>query len=204
MGLLITDPELAKQIIAEREATDGRAHDEVWNGLYVMSPLPNMLHQLLVNRLERAFASVVDEARGDRVFPGVNVSDREDGWNKNYRAPDVVVILHDNPGKDCDSHFFGGPDLVVEILSPGDRARDKRGFYASVGVKELLIIDRKPWQLELYRFQNGSLDLVGKSTFDDNESIASAVLPIRLRIVPDESRPLIEITDTIQAHCWTL
>ena len=204
MSLLITDPDLAKRVIAEREATDGTAHDEVWNGVYVMSPLPNMLHQLLVSNLVRAFASVVDEAGGDRVFPGVNVSDRDRGWKKNFRAPDVVVILHDNPGKDCGTHWRGGPDLVVEILSPGDRARAKRRFYASVGVRELLIVGRYPWELELYRLLDGSLDLVGKSTLDDNESIASAILPIRMRIVPDQPRPMIEITDTLQARCWTV
>ena len=89
-------------------------------------------------------------------------------------------------------------------LSPGDRARAKRRFYASVGVRELLIVGRYPWELELYRLLDGSLDLVGKSTLDDNESIASAILPIRMRIVPDEPRPMIEITATLQARCWTV
>ena len=204
MNLLINDPEIADRLRAEREATDGAKHDEVWDGVYVMSPLPNNQHQLLVNRLERILVTVVDESKGDMVFPGVNVSDREEDWQSNYREPDVAVILHENPGKDCETHWRGGPDFVVEILSPDDHAREKRGFYSSVGVRELLIVDRKPWALELYRLNNGSLDLVGRSTGAEPEPVLSDVLPLAFRIVPGKTRPAIEITDTRHNRSWII
>ena len=177
MSLLITDLDLAKQLIAEREATDGAAHDEVWDEVYVMSPLPNNEHLKLSAELWLVFRTVLGETGSGTAFKGLNVSDRENGWEKNYRESDVAVILNENPAKDCDTHWCGGPDLVVEILSPGDRASDKRGFYASVGVKELLIIDRKPWQLELFRLTDESLDLVGRSTPDGGESLVSRRSP---------------------------
>lgn len=204
MSLLVNDLEIARRLRAEREATDGAKHDEVWDGVYVMSPMPNVEHQLLVNRLERVFAAVVDETRGDMVLPGINVSDRVDGWQSNYRAPDVAVILHGNAGKECETHWCGGPDLVVEILSPNDRAREKRGFYASVGVRELLIVGRDPWEIELYRLSEVSLNLAGRSTLQLPVAIPSEVLPLRFRITPGKTRPAIEVADTRQDRSWIL
>src|SRR5947209_856377 len=117
-------------------------HDEVWDGVYVTSPLPNNEHQVLAAELWLVFRTVLAAAGGGRAYNGLNVSDREDGWLKNYREPDVAVILPGNPAKDCGTHWCGGPDLVVEILSPNDPARDKRQFFAGIGVRELLFLDR--------------------------------------------------------------
>ena len=60
-----------------------------------------------------------------RIFPGCNVSDRPKRWKKNYRCPDVAVFLPGNPAEDRETHWFGGPDFAVEILSPYDRSREK-------------------------------------------------------------------------------
>jgi len=49
----------------------------------------------------------------------------------------------------------GGPDFAVEILNPGDRTPEKLPFYASVNVRELLVVDRDPWSLELFRLCDG-------------------------------------------------
>ncbi len=204
MSLLINDLELAKRIRADREATDGAKHDEVWDGVYVMSPLPNIEHQLFVNRLERVFIAVVDEPAGDMVLPGVNVSERVEGWEKNYRAPDVAVILHDNPGRHCDTHWCGGPDFLVEILSKNDQARNKLAFYGAVGVRELLIVGRSPWELELYSLVDGLLNLIGRSTLKDPQNLVSRVLPIVFRIVEGSDRPLIEVTTIDRRQSWMI
>jgi len=54
------------------------------------------------------------------------------------------------------------------ILDPGDQSREKLEFYSRINTQELLIIDRSPWQLELYRLNNGLLKLV--ETNDSNHS----------------------------------
>ncbi len=46
MTVLINDPDLARRFRAEREASDASHHDEVWDGVYVVSPNPNNIHQL--------------------------------------------------------------------------------------------------------------------------------------------------------------
>ena len=46
-------------------------------------------------------------------------------------------------------------------MSRFDKSRKKFGFYKSVGVRELLLVDRHPWALELYRVEAGDWALVG-------------------------------------------
>ena len=168
-------------------------YDEVWNGVYVMSPAPDPEHQDLATLLSAAFVSVVGAPEGGRVQVGTNVSDREVGWEKNFRCPDVAVFLPDNPAHDVGSHWFGGPDIAVEIISRNDRSRKKFKFYAKVAVKELLLVDRKPWAIELYRRQNSEWALVGKSSLAEPAVLRSEVLPVKFRLVPGAARPQVEV-----------
>jgi len=55
MALLITDPKLESELIAERERCDGDRFDEVWEGIYVMAPLPNDEHQDIQANFVAAF-----------------------------------------------------------------------------------------------------------------------------------------------------
>jgi len=126
----LTDDEL----IAQRKAWGSDRWDGVWDGVYFISPLPNIEHQLLVARFASIFIAVVEAGNSGIVFAGVNVSDRAEGWTKNYRCPDVAVVLPGCPAKNCDTHWKGGPDFVVEVVSPDDRSRKKLDFYAKVGV----------------------------------------------------------------------
>jgi hypothetical protein len=68
----------------------------------------------------------------------------------------------------------------------------------------LLLIDRKPWTLELYRLTDGGLRLAGKTSADLTQSLTSQVLPISLRLIPGEPRPTIEVTQTEDARQWLI
>jgi Uma2 family endonuclease len=204
MPILVNDPALAAQIRSDREKTDGAQHDEVWDGVYIMSPLANIEHQLLAARLWKIIDAIVDEAGNGLAINAVNVSDREEGWVQNFREPDVAVVLTGNPAKNCGTHWCGGPDFLVEILSPNDLAREKRPFYAKIGVRELLIVDRDPWALELYRLEEGDLALAGRSSLDEPERLASVVLPLEFRLVPGPDRPRIEVRRTDRTQVWTI
>ena len=92
-----------------------------------------------------------------------------------------------------DTHWLGGPDFAVEILSPGDPAREKLDFYAKVNVRELLIIDRSPWQLDLYRLAEASARLGRHVDAGRARRSRPEVLPLMFRLVPDEPRPTIEV-----------
>ena len=134
-----------------------------------------------------------------KIRAGVNVSDRNDDWQFNYRGPDVVVYLPGNPARNFGSHWQGGPDFLVEIISPKDRSHEKLPFYASVGVREMLYIDRDPWALELYELADASKEmrLVGTSTIDADTHLVSRVLPVSFRLISASPRPKIQVSRTI-------
>ena len=48
MTMLIKDPRLEENLIEARKRTDADRWDEVWDGVYVVSPLPNIEHQEIV------------------------------------------------------------------------------------------------------------------------------------------------------------
>ena len=202
MSVLILDPELAEEIRGERETRQLNRWDEVWDGVLVVPAVPNNEHQRLVSLISAPLISLVDWDGGEQVQPGANVSDRVRGWKKNYRIPDVLVFLAGNPAKDCGTHWCGGPDFAAEIVSPGDQPRKKLEFYAKVGTRELLVLDRDPWQLELFRLGDGELRPVGKSNTTRAAVLTSSVLPLAFQLRPGKLRPVIHITHTATGQKW--
>ena len=204
MPKMILQPRDFKQIIRRRQLTGADRHDEVWDGVYVMSPLADNEHQTLGFKLASAFHQAVGGDERVTVQHNANVSDRAEAWTKNYRCPDVLVFLPGNQARDCGTHWLGGPDFAVEVLSQRDHARKKFAFYAKIGVRELLLVDRDPWGLELYRLHDGRYDLIGQSTPDQPAVLASAVLPLTFRLLPAEPRPRIEVARPDGEQLWTI
>jgi Uma2 family endonuclease len=198
-ALFITDPDMVERLIAEREQAGANRWDEVWDGVYVMNPLPNNEHQEIVAEMLFVFRSVL--GRGV-VFPGLNISDRETNWRTNYRGPDIVVRLEGSVARDLGTHLVGGPDFLVEVVSRGDGSRDKLPFYASIAVREVLLVDRDPWGLELYRLDGGELKLVSRILLKQTQLLASDVLGLSFRLVAGEQRPQIEIVHHDGAQRW--
>ncbi len=112
---------------------------------------------------------------------------------RNYRVPDVVVRYKDGVSKIHDTHWLGGPDFLIEVVSRGDRSRKKRPFYAKIGVREMMVVDRRPWAIELYRLADGELKLAGKSTLAESIEVASEVVPLGFRLVEEGGKPRIEV-----------
>lgn len=206
MTALIGDPELARRLIAERQATGQDKYDEVWDGVYLMSPMANPEHQDVVTELAAILVEVVRRNGLGRVHAGGNVSDRDDDWTKNYRCPDILVFLKGNPAECREAYWFGGPDFAVEVVSPGDRAYEKLPFYAQVNTREVLIVDRNPWMLTLYRNQNGTMVEVGRSSQESYLELASDVVPLSFAMSSDDAdRPRIEVQDQNDAsRRWTI
>jgi len=202
MALVVLDPSIERRLKAEREASGLDRYDEVWEGVYMMVPLANNEHQHLQLRLAAAIQNAVGWAEPAKVDAGANVSDREDDWTHNYRIPDVVVAYPGSVARDCGTHWCGGPDFCAEIASPGDRSRDKLDFYAGIGVRELLLVNRDPWSLELYRLSAGRLDPVGRSDLAKPDVLASAVLPLSFRLTRGTERPIIDVLHRDGVQHW--
>lgn len=195
MATFITDPSIEEFLHEQLAATRDDRYDEVWEGITMMTPAPNSSHQGLVARLVTVIQMTLGLDSHAEVYPGVNVSDRDD-WTKNFRCPDVAVYLPETTASLRDSHWVGGPDFAVEICSPYDRTREKFDFYAKVATRELLIVDRDPWQLELYQLQDGKLVCVGKSNLAEPAWLKSGVLPLEMQLVASEKRPQIFVRRT--------
>ncbi|WP_435022116.1 Uma2 family endonuclease [Tundrisphaera sp. TA3] len=178
--------------------------DEVWEGVLFVSPIPNVEHQRIGTRLSRAFLEAIEDDGLGMVLHGTNVSDRGQGWVQNYRCPDIAVYLVGNPSRDWNTHWEGGPDFAVEIVSPADRSREKLDFYAKVGVRELLVIDRKPWRLELYRLGDGVLTSAGSIEPGQANLLDSEVLPLKLRLDAGTPRPTIAVIHDDGLRRWTV
>lgn len=203
MPVMIYDPELEAEIRADRVNRTPGARDEVWEGVLVVPPLPNIEHQILATDFALAFSAMLDRAAGDVVCVGANVSDRAKDWTENYREPDVLVVMHTNKAKHAGTHWVGGPDLAVEIASPGEDPRLKLDFYAKVNTRELLIVDRYPWAVELYGLAAGKMELVGTATEANGAVLASAVLPFTIQVKAGAKRPTIYLAHTATGQTWT-
>jgi Uma2 family endonuclease len=202
--MMVLDAAEERRLKKERALSGADRFDEVWEGVYMMAPLANNEHQVLATRLGVVYQIVLPWNDENVVLVGINVSDREKNWKHNYRCPDVAVFLKGTSARDCGTHWFGGPDFAVEVVSRNDRSWDKLGFYASVGVRELLILDRKPWRLELYRLKDGELRLVGTSTPKQPNAVASQVLPLTFALRAGKPRPRVVVTKDDRSQSWVL
>ncbi len=204
MSVLVIDPSEAARMIARRRELGLDSFDEVWNGVYVMSPIADDDHQEIVGGLDGVLQAVVFFPGLGKVRPGVNVSDRDEGWTDNYRVPELVVYLPGNPAQNRKTHWVGGPDFALEVVSKGDRSREKFDFYAAVGTRELLLVDRYPWALELHVLKRKKMRLAGRSTPEDPQWLKSTVLPLEFRLVAGTPRPRIEVRHVDSGQTWLI
>jgi Uma2 family endonuclease len=202
MSLLVLDKFVERRLRAQRKAWGVDQHDEVWEGVYVMSPIADDEHQALVTGLTTAFQIVIGETGLGKVRPGINVSDRVERWTKNYRTPDVVVILNTSAAQNHGKFWTGPLDFVVEIVSRGDRSRRKLTFYSKIGVRELMLVDRKPWRLTLYRHDGQKLQLTGCCDSTQPTPLESQTLPFSFKLIPATERPRIGLRHNVDGRTW--
>lgn len=204
METLIADPRLSQRLIDERRARGADRFDEVWEGVYVMAPAPNDEHQEVELRLARVLLEIVEDAGLGSVRTTINLATDPSEWESDYRIPDITVFLNGSSAVCRDTFWTGPPDFVVEIVSPWDKTRDKFDFYEKIGARELLIVDRDPWQLELFRLQGAKLVRIAQVVPDDSASIPSQVLPIEFRLASGQPRPTIAVATTDGQRNWTI
>ena len=151
---------------------------ELINGELFVTRSPHRRHQQVSGKIYRVLDAWSEESGlGEAIpAPGIIPSDADNV------IPDVVwvsrerlVLLEDDAG-----HLTGFPELVIEVLSPGEQniRRDREAklkLYSIQGVQEYWIADRFGQRLEVYRRQNGQLVLVATLMTDDE--LTSPLLP---------------------------
>jgi Uma2 family endonuclease len=144
--------QVSEHVLEWRKRTGIAQRDEVWEGVLHMSPEPTFEHQNFEGSLEYWLRTHWARPRRAKVLHRINLAFPGSGnsWVDNYRIPDLVLLTRDRFSINCDTHFEGGPEVVVEIRSPNDESEEKLPFYAQLGILEVWIIDRDTKEVELY------------------------------------------------------
>ena len=121
---------------------EGTLAELIDNRLY-MSPTPIFQHQKITKEITKQLDKIIEETGKGTVI--ISPFDVKLDSSRNAVQPDIVVILKTNPNQiNKEGKYFGVPDLLVEILSPGNKDHDlitKKDLYEKFGVKEYWVID---------------------------------------------------------------
>jgi Uma2 family endonuclease len=127
---------------------------EVINNVIYMSPAPSFPHQDVCTQLAsliRLHSSA--ENLGKCIASPIDVYFDD----KNIFQPDIIFISNENMNIVKDEKVKGAPDLIVEVLSPGNKKHDterKRPVYEKHGVKEFFIVDPRNKEVITYYLMN--------------------------------------------------
>ena len=156
---------------------DGRRH-ELIDGEHHVTPSPSERHQSVVVELTRVLGNYITATGIGRVYVGpfdVILSPHD------VVEPDVLFVLADELKTVTQRGVFGAPALVVEVLSPGARRRDKtvkRKLYGLAGVQEYWIVDPDARTVTVYRSTPARvLEVVEDLGPTGHETLTSPLLP---------------------------
>ena len=126
---------------------------------YLMAPAPTLDHQDVVGEVFRQLANAL-QGQPCRVYVSpVDVrlpkADEADELVDTVVQPDVLVVC--DPAKLDRRGVRGGPDLVVEVLSPSTAGHDhvrKRSVYERAGVREYWLVHPVDRVVTVYRLEH--------------------------------------------------
>ncbi|MDR3020013.1 MAG: Uma2 family endonuclease [Treponema sp.] len=155
---------------------------EIIYGVAYMMSAPSTSHQRISMRLSQIFANFL-EGRTCQVFAApfsVRLFPKGDNSDDTVVEPDIVVICE--PAKIDEHGCNGAPDLVIEILSPSTRRKDrtlKRELYQRAKVREYWIVSPDHNEIEVHLFESGKLKIYGVNEPDTPEdSIIPEIAPV--------------------------
>ena len=157
---------------------DGLRH-EIIDGAHYVTPSPNQRHQELVGRLYLSL-SVLLEDRPDKGRLFLSPFDVVFSFH-DVVEPDLVFVAPDQLDILTAQNIQGTPALVVEILSPSTRRRDrevKRLLYARSGVREYWLVDPDRNAVTVYRrADGGSFPRVAHLTAHTHDTLDTPLVP---------------------------
>ena len=182
----VTDQELA-----HRRSIGLDRWDEMWEGVLHMTPAPSLEHQRILGRLVAFLEPRLRSTARGTLLPGINVFRAA----ADYRIPDLTFVA---AGRE---HVLreegvreGGPDAVIEIRSPEDETYEKLPFYAALGTREVVVVDRDTKRPEIYRLAGSQLVALQPEA---DGWLRAETMSVRFRVA--EGRSALQIEDGIDA-----
>ena len=145
---------------------------EFSHGRTEVLPMPTQSHQLLVIAL---FALLRSFVRTRKLGTALLAPMRVQLWPGKYREPDILFMRTEHDDRRTERRWFGA-DLVMEVVSPDDPARDlviKRREYAQAGIPEYWIVDPTRKSISVLTLSGQTYALHG--AFDE-DAVATSVL----------------------------
>ncbi len=154
---------------------------ELFKGkIFKMSPAPNRIHQTIMRRITSEFEVFFEEHPCHLYFAPFDVmltkKDKKDKQIFTVVQPDLVVVCDET--KLDEQGCKGSPDLVVEVLSPGNSKKEmtnKFKLYEENEIPEYWIIDPERKTALVYYLKDGIY--IGMKPFTEDEVIISKKFP---------------------------
>ena len=149
---------------------------DIVDGEVIMAAGPTRQHQIVSGNVYRPVDSYVRVGKlGEVLYAPVDVVVRRDPLR--VRQPDLLFVSNERSDI-LGERIEGGPDLVVEILSPGNsraHVEGKLADYARIDVRECWLVSLQAHTVEVLRLVAGEWQRA--YTRGAGERIESAVLP---------------------------
>ncbi len=143
-------------------------HYEILEGMLIKEPSPNVIHQRVSRRLQRILEDYfwqvdpegeIFDAPLDVTFHDITVV-----------QPDLFYVCGEQKVIVKDTRIDGPPTLVVEVLSPSSRRRDrlqKLRIYQGVQVQHYWLVNPEEKTLECFSLRDGVYALVAAGLDED-------------------------------------
>lgn len=130
---------------------------ELIDGVFYDMAAPSMEHQMLVGSIYQQFLNYIEGRKGKCVPLVSPVDVKLDPDNKTMVQPDVVVVCRRSQLQE--RIVEGGPDFVLEVVSPSSTTKDyvkKAAKYVDAGVREYWIVDPLTNRVTTFDFTEGN------------------------------------------------
>lgn len=145
---------------------------EFTDGYIEVLPVPTIKHQLIIRFFLLAFMAEV-EPPGRVIFAALRLYLNP----TTYREPDLLLLLDAEDPRNQDRYWHGA-DLVLEVVSEDDPARDlvvKRREYAGAGIPEYWIVNPLDETITVLTLRDGVYAEHG--IFPRSQRATSALIP---------------------------
>ncbi|MEJ7681202.1 MAG: Uma2 family endonuclease [Segetibacter sp.] len=132
------------------------------NDVLIMSPAPTTSHARIQRKIFSTLNNYVEKNQiGEVYFAPVDVYLN----TKNAFQPDIFYISNKRKDIIKENGVYGSPDLVIEILSKGNRKTDlikKKNVYEATEVKEYWVVDPETKWCEGFILENNAYTSLGE------------------------------------------